>query len=455
MTAATVIRGRWKALVATVAVCIGVAAIVAAMTPSSYSSTAQLLVSPISSADTDFVGVTVLRDSTISPTTDVLTVARLVKAPGTLARVARAYPSGSTAALADKVSVSPLSETSIVAVTATGSSPSSAARLADVFAQATVAQQAATFQSSLRSTVSLLQARESALSSAATAEKDALQARIASLAPLVGTGDPTLQVLTPAVAPTAPSSPSHTLVLGAALLAGIVLGILAAFLREATDDRVRRLDQALVEAPMPRLAAASVTMSPTLHSIAPAPLRALAARLLAAHRGEDGVSIAVVGGGEDGSVRSAAAAAIARALGAPRPASGLSEARAHARVVVRDYPAPTFDPGSISAASAADAVVVVAQAGSTRKEDLRSEVEILAGADAAPSALVLVQQRRERLQQARALGIGIANLLERLVVGRVGERRRPEHASPAPPLPDLTEQLTPTSALVGTDGDAA
>lgn len=449
----TVIRGRWKVLASTLVVCLVAAAIVAARTPPRYSSSAQILVSPISSADPDFVGVSALLDSTISPTTPVLTVSRLVKAPATLRIVARHYPDASPAALARDITVSPLSETSIVAVTATGPSPPAATRLADVFAKATVANRAATFQRSLRSTVTLLQSRVDSLHSAATAaERDALQARIASLAPLVGSGDPSVKLLNAAVEPSAPSSPGTGLVLGAAVLAALVLGAILAFLREATDDRVRRLDQALNDAPTPHGAAAAAPMAVGSSSrpVAQAPLRALATRVLLDHRGDGTATVAVVGVDESGEARSAAATALARLFSTRRPG--------HGRVVVHECLPSTVDPGSVDAARSADAVVLVAQAGRTRRHDLHSEFELLADAGARPTALVLLQPRRALV---RSLVTRAAAAVRSVDLERFDVRSRLRTA-PQPPLPDLSQQLAPgrarldqEAALAAGDGDAA
>lgn len=455
-----VIRGRWKVLASTLVVCLGVAAIVASRTAASYSSTAQILVSPISAADPDFVGVSALLDSTISPTTPVLTVSRLVKAPATLRIVAPHYPGTSPSALADDVAVSPLSETSIVAVTGTGSSPAAATRLADTFARATVANRAATFQRSLRSTVGLLQRRVDGLHGTTTvAERDALQARLASLAPLVGTGDPSVKLLNAAVSPAGPSSPSKSLVLGATALAALVLGVLLAFFREATDDRVRRIDQALVEAPMPRGTAVAVPVARGASSrpVPQAPLRRLVTRLLLAPRGRDAGSIAVVGVDDGGEARTATAATLTRLVAARRVAPD------DPTVAVHDCPPPTTDPSSVDIARSADTVVVVAQAGRTRKRDLRDEFEILSDAGAAPTALILLQPRGAGRALARSGSSRVAAAARRLDFDRFGLWLRARRA-PQPALPDLSEQLAPARArreheaapvLAGGDRDAA
>lgn len=453
-----VLAGRWRVVVATLAVCLGAAAIVLALTPKSYTANAEILVSPISAAaDEDFVGVPVLRDSAISPTTSVLTVARLVKSPETVAIARRRYGGGAGASLASKVSVTPLSQTSIVQVSASGSSPEAAARLANTFANATIARQTAVFQRALRATVETLQRQSIALHGTAVAtQRGALQARLAVLTPLVGASDPTLHVLSPAVPPASAAEPRPLLTLGAAAIAGLLLGALLVFLREATDPRVRRVDQVLAELPLDRRAqaVARIGHAAARSRGAAAAVRPLVARLLAAAPAGSASSIVVVSAGE-GEGRTSAAVAIARAAARLRrrvvladcdvahpsvadafgieghagstalqgselvhPVPGepnvlltlpphvhpagqptfdpesaaqhQAKLREQADVVVVDSPAAATDPTAVALAGAADAVVVVARLGRTRKEELRELREILADAHLVPAGMVVL-----------------------------------------------------------------
>lgn len=228
------------------AVCVAVAAAFVLRAPNRYTSSADILVTPISSGDDAFVGVQVLRDSVVAPSSNVLTVARLVKTPGTAALVVRGsgFRDSTPASLLNAVSVSPLSQTSIVIVSATTSSPDRAAALANAFANATIARRTAEFQATLRPAVTRLVTQVNALGgkTASSAQRAALEGRLAELQPLVGASDPTLAVLNPAAPPTTTSGPSPTLVLPAALVGGLLLGLLTALACEFFDRRVRLED---------------------------------------------------------------------------------------------------------------------------------------------------------------------------------------------------------------------
>lgn len=453
-----VLGGRWRVVVATIAVCIVAAALVLAAVSKTYTAHAQLLVTPISAtSDEDFVGVPVLRDSTISPTTSVLTVAKVVKTPATLALVQRAYGGTSGESLAGDVTVTPLSQTSIVDIAATSSSPDGAARLANTFARATIVQRTAAFQRGLRATVATLQKQSNALHGGTVdAQRAALQARLAVLTPLLGKQDPTLQIFDRAAPPTSAAAPRPALTLGAAAVVGILLGLLLALLRERTDSRVRRLDHVLAELPLAgrRHAVARIGHAASRSRVAAASsVRPLVARLL----GATGATTAVVVvSATEGEGRTSVAAAIARAAGRlrrrvvladcdvahphvaaafgvePRTGNGSqrndlvrptgepnvllalpphvhaagqpaldtetaaqrqAELREHGDLVVVDSPAALTDPSAVALARTADAVVAVARLGHTRKEDLHELAEVLAEAGVTAAGVVVLGPR--------------------------------------------------------------
>src|SRR5208282_4238929 len=60
---------------------------------------------------------------------------------------------------------------------------------------------------------------------------------------LLNATDPTLSLIAPASLPTSPSSPKTKLTLVAGALAGLVLGICAAFAFHLLDPRIRREEQ--------------------------------------------------------------------------------------------------------------------------------------------------------------------------------------------------------------------
>ena len=224
-------------------VCVLVAGVVVRGEARQYSASADLLISPVSSGDDDFVGVQVLHDSDVAPSSDVLTLARLIKTPETAAIVAaRPGMNASATSLLDKITVSPLSQTSMVEITATGTTPVQAADIANGFAHATIQRRTTVFQAALRPIVSRLQGEANKLAKSATGDAalPAIEGRLAVLQPLLGAPDPTLDLLDSAEPPTSPASRHTMITLVAALIGGLLIGVVVALLRELTDRRVRR-----------------------------------------------------------------------------------------------------------------------------------------------------------------------------------------------------------------------
>jgi capsular polysaccharide biosynthesis protein len=388
-----VLRGRWRIVTAVFAVSLLAAAVALAAQGSSYKASAQILVSPISAADTDFVGVPVLRDSTISPTTSVLTVAGLVKTPATEAIARRMLGASETPdQLAANVSASPLSQTSIVEITASGSSADGAARLANAFAHATIARRTAEFQAALAPLVKRLQRRVDGLhGTGVSAERTAIQARLATLAPLVGAQDPTVRLVDAATPPHGASGPHSALTIGAAAVAGIVLAVLLALGREATDPVLRRRDQVLALLPSEDTQLAEVAA----YSAPSRSLRKLAARL-ATERPAG--TVAVVGAGaEDG--RDGAAYALARELEQLRrnvtlwqddgdPPSDRDD------LVVVGCGAPGVDGSALETVRSADAVVEVARLDRTTKADLGELTDLVGEAGGSVAGAIVVAAPR-------------------------------------------------------------
>jgi capsular polysaccharide biosynthesis protein len=384
-----IVRGRWRVLAATLILCLAVAAVVALSAPRSYSATADVLVTPVSSADSDFVGISVLRDSTIAPTTSVLTVAGLVKTPQTTALALRHYPRGtSPAALDSKISVSPLSQTSVVAITGSGSSPEAAAGLANAFAQATIAGRTAAFQRTLRLTVDRLRRQSASLKgTAGEAQRTALQTRLADLTPLLGQNDPSVQLLNPAVPAGAVASGRKALILAAAAAAGLLLGLLFVWLREVTDPRLRRRDQAVADLVPGRGVRALAETTPG--GDLPA---SFVSRLLAAGGGVRTVAVL----GLDYEDAEAGCSALARTATRLRrrvvlASPGKSLDGKAADLTVLDCGSALDDPDALAAAASTQATAVVAQLDRTSRADLRELGQVLADAGVAPDGIILVR----------------------------------------------------------------
>lgn len=211
--------------------------------PKAYSASAQLLVQPVDPGITSG-GTT----QSVTPT-DVLTELQLVTSAPVKAAVAKQLGS------IPVVTAAEVGQTNVISVTATAASPTRAADVANAYANAFVTYRRSVTTSNLTAAETQLtqqiatidaQAKSLGTSASAAAEVSALLTQEAALkdqlaqlqvSGAVSTGG--VQVVTPATAPTAPSSPkpSRDAILG--LVLGLLLGIGAAFLVESLDDTVR------------------------------------------------------------------------------------------------------------------------------------------------------------------------------------------------------------------------
>jgi capsular exopolysaccharide synthesis family protein len=220
-----------------------------------YSATAQLLVQP--SNETLALGSA---QQQITPT-DVQTELQLVTSAPVLMHVQRQLGSH------PPISASEVAQTNVIALTATSSTPAEAALIANTYANAFVAHTRAASEANLTAAETQLKGQILALqkqvqslrSSRGTSEATALLNEVAvlkeQLAQLevngaVASGG--IEVVTPAQKPASPSSPqpSRDGVLG--LVAGLVVGLAAAFVRDNLDDAVssKEIAEQLVGVPV-------------------------------------------------------------------------------------------------------------------------------------------------------------------------------------------------------------
>ena len=206
-----------------------------------YSATAQLLVQPTVNAS----GLSVVQEPVTQ--TDVQTELQLV----TSAPVQQAVRSRLNSTPA--VSASEVGQTDVMAITAVSGTPSQAALIANLYANAFVQYQQsvashslATAEAQVSSQVSSIEKQVKALrgnttSPEATAllnQEAVLKEQLAQMqvSGSVDTGD--VALVTPAQAPVSPSSPKPAQDALLGLVAGLVLGLAAAFLRDSFDDRL-------------------------------------------------------------------------------------------------------------------------------------------------------------------------------------------------------------------------
>jgi capsular exopolysaccharide synthesis family protein len=250
------VREHWFLIALLVVVAVAAAAGYSFTAAKRYKAEADLLVTPVPAGDDTFVGIGLLRESSL-PGGSVLTAARLVRTPQVAEGVrSRLHVATDRTSLLGSVDVRPISQSNIVTVGVTAATPDLAARIANAFAREAIAQRTQVFQRSLRSASGRLAARLRTIPPAQrnSAPAQALEQRLAELRSLAGAKDPTLQISSLAVAPSAPSWPRPALSIAVALITAILVGIGAAIGLELASPRVKREDELLLQQRLPILA---------------------------------------------------------------------------------------------------------------------------------------------------------------------------------------------------------
>jgi receptor protein-tyrosine kinase len=260
--------GKWRWILLAVVLAMVAAGIHLARTPKTYKATADVLVTPIPRGSTSFVGLGLPMESD-DPTLDAETASRLITTQAVASRVkSRLGLAMSTDALLNNVVANPVAQASLVAITATSDSPKRAALIANAFAKATTAERTARLDAQLDTLIPQLR---TGLKNVPITERaiDPLTTRLRDLEALRLTGDPTLQLETPAVAPTVASGPRTTLTLAAAFLGGLILAICVIIGLQVFDTRLRSEEELrrfripiLARIPIQRTAFSSESYSP-------------------------------------------------------------------------------------------------------------------------------------------------------------------------------------------------
>jgi Mrp family chromosome partitioning ATPase/capsular polysaccharide biosynthesis protein len=223
------IRARSLVVALTTIAALGVAAALLATREPTYTSTAELLVTPLPQDDRAFLGTTLLRDSG-DPTRTVQTAAALVDSPLAAQRAARRLGGGIDArTVRANVNVQPLGESNILSVTASSTTADGAARLANEFARSALAVRGEEIRSQV----------DAVMQTVGPDPTPADRTRLAELRAVRDRGDPTLMLSQPAQAPQSSKGAPAWLVLALAAIAGFTLGSIAALLmlRRIADER--------------------------------------------------------------------------------------------------------------------------------------------------------------------------------------------------------------------------
>jgi len=254
--------GRWW-VVAFALLGLGVSLALSLTATKQYTATAQLLVQSVGS-----VNLSTGADPSDLTSADVQTELQLVTSAQVQSQVRARLGS------VPGISATEVGQTNVIAVTAVSSDPALAARIANTYARAFVSWSTATAISNLAvaesqlssqikalgTEIGKLPASSSAQVTALSNSQAVLKGQLAQLQVAGATASSGLQLVTPASAPTSPSSPKPVQNALLGLLAGLALGLGAAFLRDSLDDTlasgeaVERVSGAPVLATVPMVA---------------------------------------------------------------------------------------------------------------------------------------------------------------------------------------------------------
>jgi tyrosine-protein kinase len=239
---AETLRERFWLIVLAVLITTGISILYVVTAAKIYDAEADLLITPVSGSDPVLTSLGLISNSA-DPTRDVETASRLVTNIDVAERVRRQLHSSESAqALLNKVAAEPVAQSNIVAVTAHQTSPQGAQTLANAFATQAVAERTAQMHNQIDRQLPSLQAQASGNGGAQQlgATTTSIDAQIAELEVLRTAPDPTMRVETLASLPSGQASPRPLLSVVGGILAGLILGIAAAFAAQSLDPRLRR-----------------------------------------------------------------------------------------------------------------------------------------------------------------------------------------------------------------------
>jgi capsular exopolysaccharide synthesis family protein len=275
------IRERKRIVLGTALIVLLAAVLYVRLTPSTYKAETDLLVTPLPSATNVDPAISILRQ-TNDPARDIGTAANLVDTRTVANRASQRLGGSPTGRkIAADVSVTPVSGSSLIAVTASARSANAAAAIANAYALAAIEQQTA----QLRTQVSAVLARLQPLLAAAAKNSPTAQnlsAEIVQLQALRAGNDPTLHLNSRATPPSSASWPKTwlTIILGAII--GLVLGVAGAVALRVLDPRLRREEQLRQLFRLPVLA--RIPRQPTRRIGAPLPRTRLTPPAIEAYR---------------------------------------------------------------------------------------------------------------------------------------------------------------------------
>jgi capsular exopolysaccharide synthesis family protein len=237
----TIRERKWIVIVAVV-LCTLAATAYALTAHNVYTASADILVTPVPSDQTSILGLGLLRQAS-DPTQDETTASELVDNAAVAAQVQQNLGwRESPAALLRQVSVQPVANSSIVAITASTGSPARSVQLANAFAHAAIQVRTEQLHQELAPAIQSMRQQIQQVTGNAPAGigESPLYQGLFQMQQLLSEPDPTLQFVTPATLPTGPASPNRKLDITGGVLAGLLIGIAGAFALKALDPRRAR-----------------------------------------------------------------------------------------------------------------------------------------------------------------------------------------------------------------------
>jgi len=189
-------------------------------------------------------GLQVLPTSPTEDPTIMATNLQLLSSQAGVASATARQVGLSAAAVHSAISVSQEGQTSVALVSATSTSPSLAARIANRYVHNFIAIQTAQQRAQVRQALTLVERQLGAMSlqQQAGTNGQSLVDRAESLRILARLQNGGAQVVKPASVPTSPSSPQLSRNTALGLLVGLLLGLVLAFLLERFDRRMKTVD---------------------------------------------------------------------------------------------------------------------------------------------------------------------------------------------------------------------
>jgi capsular exopolysaccharide synthesis family protein len=239
-----VLRRRKWIVIACILVAGAVAYAISANEQKKYTATAGLLfqTAEFSQQLFGFTAATGSQDPTTAQATDVALVSEPVVALDTAKSLGHPF---TVRRVAGETSVAPAGASSIVNVHVSDRSPTTAAKIANAYAQAFVAYETAQNVAQVTQAENQVQAEITRVAAVTplNSQLPALKHRLSQLQALAAlqTGD--VQISETALPPQAPSSPRVSREVALGLFAGILIGLLAAFLAERIDRALRDPDE--------------------------------------------------------------------------------------------------------------------------------------------------------------------------------------------------------------------